>query len=186
MSAVFTPTRLRITVGQYQKMGKAGVFSPDARVELIEGEILSMAPIGTAHANICDLLVKQFVLALGNAAVVRAGNPVDLGDYSEPEPDLSVLRPQNYRHAHPQAADVLLLIEVSDSSLGFDQGPKRDLYAKFGVPEYWVIDVNTPRVVVYRDPVQGAFRRIHECLIGDVVLPQAFPNIKITVGDLFT
>lgn len=185
MSAVFTPERIRITIDRYQKMGKAGVFAPDERVELIEGEILSMAPIGTVHADISGILFNQFALAVGKAAVVRAANPLDLGDDSEPQPDLLLLRPQNYRHSHPRPTDVLLLIEVSDSSLGFDQGPKRDLYAKFGIAEYWVIDINSSRVVIYLDPVLGAFSRTRECLVGDVVSPQAFPSLKITVSELF-
>lgn len=185
MSAVFTPERIRITIDRYQKMGQAGVFAPNERVELIEGEILSMAPIGTVHADISGILFHHFALAVGNAAVVRAANPLDLGDDSEPQPDLMLLRPQIYRHSHPRPTDVLLLVEVSDSTLNFDQGPKRDLYANYGIAEYWVVDVNARRIIVYLDPVQGAFQRIREYVIGGNVSPQALPDFKIIIGELF-
>ena len=188
MNAAFTPTRMRITIDRYQKMVASGVLTPSDRVELIEGEILDMAPIGTRHASVTRRLHKQLVLAVGDNAVVGAANPVDLGDASEPEPDLLVLRPQadDYVRAHPQARDVLLLVEVSDSSLAFDQGAKRALYAKFGVSEYWVVDVNNRRIFAYAGPVQGAFQRTREYVLGDTISPQAFPNVKIIVNELFS
>jgi len=188
MNAAFTPTRMRITIDRYQKMVASGVLTPSDRVELIEGEILDKAPIGTKHASVTRRLHKQLVLAVGDGAVVGAANPVDLGDASEPGPDLLVLRSQadDYVRAHPQARDVLLLVEVSDSSLAFDQGAKRALYAKFGVSEYWVVDVNSRRIFAYAGPVQGAFQRTREYVSGDTISPQAFPNIKIIVGELFS
>ncbi len=187
MSAVFTPTRMRITIDRYRKMVDSGVLTPSDRVELIEGEILGMAPIGTIHASVTGRLYKRIVLAVGNSAIVRAANPVDLGDASEPEPDLLLLKPRadDYVHAHPQTQDILLLVEVSDSSLTFDLGTKRTLYASFGVSEYWVVDVNSRRIFVYRDPARGAFQGVREYLTGDTVSPQALPNVTVAVADLF-
>lgn len=187
MSSVFTPTRMRITVDRYQKMVAAGVLTSSDRVELIEGEILDMAPIGTRHAALTGRLVKCLLLSLGDAATVRAGNPIDLGRFSEPEPDVLVLKPRadDYMHKHPHAQDVLLLIEVAETSLAFDQGAKRELYARFGVSEYWVVDVNGQTIFTYLAPAQGVFQRSRQVLIGETISPHAFPDLKIAVRDLF-
>jgi len=187
MSAVFTPTRLRISVDRYQKMVAVGVLTKYDRVELIEGEILEMAPIGVAHAEVTDRLTRLLVMATGDRAIVRVGGPVDLGGYSEPQPDLLVLKnpgPEGYRQAHPEAADVLLLIEVSDSSLGFDRGAKRDLYARYAIPEYWVVDLGGQRVIAYLDPVAGSYQRTVEFRAGETVCPQAVPDARIAVASL--
>ena len=187
MSTVFTPTRMRISIDRYQKMVAAGVLTSSDRVELIEGEILGMAPIGTRHAALTGRLVKRLLLSLGDRATVRAANPVDLGHFSEPEPDLLVLkaRVDDYLHAHPQAQDVLLLIEVAESSLAFDQGIKRALYARFGVSEYWVVDVNRQRIFAYLSPAKGTFQVSREYLINDTISPQAFPDFNLAVRELF-
>jgi Uma2 family endonuclease len=187
MSTAFTPTRMRISVDRYQQMVAAGVLTPSDRVELIEGEILDMAPIGTHHASVTDRLVNRVVLSLGNAVTVRVGGPIDLGKFSEPQPDLLVIKPRadNYRYAHPKAEDVLLLIEISDTSLAFDQGAKRELYARFGVSEYWVVDLNGQRVFAYLAPAGGAFQRSREYLIEETISPLAFPELKIALRELF-
>jgi Uma2 family endonuclease len=187
MNAVHTPTKLRISVERYQKMVATGVLTSADRVELIEGEIVEMAPIGTGHAKITGRLLKRFFLGVLQSAIVRAANPVNLGQYSEPEPDVVLLRPDatEYGQAHPDAQDVLLLIEVSDSSLVYDQGIKRDLYARNGVREYWVIDVAGERAIVYRRPLNGAYASVREFLRGAKIAPEAFPAIEVAVSDLF-
>jgi Uma2 family endonuclease len=187
MSAVFTPTRLRISVDRYQKMVAVGVLTKYDRVELIEGEILEMAPIGVAHAEVTDRLNRLFVTATGDSAIVRVGGPVDLGGFSEPQPDLQVLKNpgrEGYRRAHPKAIDVLLLIEVSDSSLGFDRGAKRDLYARYAIPEYWVVDIGGQRVIAYLEPVDGRYQRVEEYRAGDTVCPRAIPDARVAVDSL--
>jgi Uma2 family endonuclease len=179
---------MRISVARYQKMVAAGVLTSSDRVELIEGEILDMAPIDTRHASVTARLYKLLVRSLrDDAATVRAANPVDLGSFSEPEPELLVLKPRadDYLQAHPQARDVLLLIEVADSSLVFDQGAKKELYARFGVSEYWVVDVNRQRIFAYLAPAQDAFQRSREYLIDETIPPQAFPEVKFAVRELF-
>lgn len=186
MNAVFIPTRMRISTDRYQKMVKTGVLTKYDRVELIEGEMLEMAPIGSRHSAVSARLNEQLVLALGQSATVVVGGPVNLGQFSEPQPDLMLLkrRADFYSERIPESADVLLLIEISDSSLSFDQGAKLGLYARHGVREYWVVDINGQRFFAYLDPAQGAFRHTGEYLIGETISPQAFPNIRIALDEL--
>jgi Uma2 family endonuclease len=187
MNAIFTPTRLRVTTERYQKMVETGVLTKYDRVELIEGEILEMAPIGRKHSSLTARLNERFVLALAQSATVIVGGPVNLGQFSEPQPDLMLLRRRAdfYWERIPEAADILLLIEVSDSSLAFDQGAKRALYARNAVPEYWVIDVQARLVVAYLEPTETGYTRTLEYAAAECVSPQAFPELKLTVSEIF-
>lgn len=186
MSSVFTPKPMRISTDRYHKMIEAGVLTKYDRVELIEGEMLDMAPIGNRHTALVSRLHELFVLAASRWATVVGGGPVVLGEFSEPQPDLMLLkrRADFYGGKHAEPADVLLLVEVSDSSLRFDQGVKLRLYARYGVAEYWVVDVQGKRVVTYREPGPEGYLRKDEFAAG-IVAPQAFPDIKIAVGELF-
>jgi Uma2 family endonuclease len=179
MSAAFIPPRTRLSADRYQKMVATGVLTKYDRVELIEGEMLDMAPIGTQHSAITSRLNELFVLAVSRSSTIVSGGPVNLGEFSEPQPDLMLLkrRADFYSGKIPEAADVLLLIEVSDTSLAFDQGVKLSLYARFGVAEYWVVDVEGRRIVAYREPsVKGYARRL-EFVGADLVAPLAFPDL---------
>jgi Uma2 family endonuclease len=182
-----TPARMRISVDRYQKMIETGVLNSSDRVELIEGDIVSRAPLTPRHGSVTAHLSKRFILELGDAALVRPLSPVDLGDLSEPEPDLCIVKPQpdDYAEAHPRADDVLLLVEIADTSLALDLGLKRDLYARFGVCEYWVVDLIHERIVVHQQPVHGAFQRTCEYGVSESIFLQSFPTIKISVGELF-
>jgi Uma2 family endonuclease len=144
--------RHRLTVDEYHRMGQAGVFAPDARVELIEGEVIDMAPIGTRHASAVKRLNALLSTAAQGRAIVAVQDPLRLSDASEPEPDLMLLRPcaDFYAQAHPGPADVLLLIEVSDSTAVYDRGIKADLYAKHGVAEVWIVDLDNKVVRFFR------------------------------------
>lgn len=186
MSAVFTPSRTRISVERYQKMVAAGVLTKYDRIELIEGEMIDMAPIGKVHSAITSQLHELLVTKLSGAATVVSGGPVNLGNFSEPQPDLMVLKRRDdfYRAKIPDAADVMLLIEVSDTSLAFDQSIKLNLYARYGVTEYWVVDVTAKRVLVHRQPSQGAYAQQVEVLGQETVSPLAFPDFKIAVSEL--
>src|SRR5919109_654136 len=137
------PRPHRLTVHDYYRMAEAGVLSPDDRTELIEGEIIDMAPIGPTHAEVVVLLTKRLVQLAGDAADVRAQVPVRFMPRSEPQPDVALAKAKHggYRKGHPIAHDVLLLIEVSDSTLRYDLDVKARLYANNGVPEYWVVDL---------------------------------------------
>ncbi|HTY51244.1 MAG TPA: Uma2 family endonuclease [Steroidobacteraceae bacterium] len=187
MSTAFTPTRLRISVARYQQMVATGVLTRADRVALIDGEILAMAPIGSRHSSVTLCLLKHFIPALGDRAAVGAAHPLDLGGHSEPDPDLLLLRPRPdaYARAHPQAADVLLLVEVADSTLAFDLGTKRGLYARHGVPEYWVVDAHVRRIVVHRQPAHGHYQETFELHLGESASPAVFPEVAIPVAALF-
>lgn len=146
--------RHRLTVDDYGRMGEAGVFAPDARVELIDGEVIDRAPIGTRHAAAVTRLDHLLQRAVGDRAIVRSQNPLRLGDRSEPEPDLQLLLPRAdfYASAHPAAGDVLLLIEVADSSVRYDREIKLPLYARHGIAEVWLVDLEAGMLRFFRGP----------------------------------
>jgi Uma2 family endonuclease len=164
MSAVLPLARHKLSVEDYHRMGEAGILGPDSRVELIEGEIIDMAPIGSLHASVVVFLTKFFIRSLGEAGVVSAQNPIRLLPASEPQPDLTLLKPRadGYRKSHPTAADVLLLVEVSDTTVDYDRRVKVPLYAQYGIQEMWLIDLKAESLEVYTAPVgkgYGSVRR---------------------------
>ena len=175
---VFSPTRYRFTVKDYHRMAEAEVFDPKDRVELVDGEVLEMAPIDSRHAGCVNRLNYLFVSMLGTRAVAAPQNPVEVDDYSEPQPDLVVLRPRDdfYSNAHPAPDDVLLVIEVSNPTLRFDLGRKTDLYLAGGVPEVWVVDVNAE---VIHAAAAGSRRTVGR---GEALAPQAFPDLVLEVA----
>jgi Uma2 family endonuclease len=159
---VAAPSRHLISVEAFHRMGETGILGSTDRVELIDGEIIDMSPIGVLHAAIVARLASYFSQRLGGAAVVWCQNPLRLDDINEPEPDIAILRSRAdfYTTGHPGPADVLLVIEVSDSSLAYDLGTKVPLYARHGIPEVWVIDAATRRTQGFRRPVdRDAARR---------------------------
>ncbi len=134
-------TRRRFTVHDYHRMGEAGILHEDDRVELIEGELVEMAAIGTRHLTCVNGLTRMLVRGVGDEAIVSVQNPVRLDEHSEPQPDLTVLRMRDYRESLPVPEDVLLLIEVSDTTLAYDRGVKLPLYARSGIREVWIVDL---------------------------------------------
>lgn len=148
------PRRHRITVDEYYRMAEVGLLAPDARVELIEGEIIDMAPIGTDHASVVNRLNRLLVMAVGERGIVQIQGPARLDRYSEPEPDVAVFAPREdfYRHVRPTLAETLLVIEVSDSTLRYDRDVKVPLYARHGIPEVWVVDLQHGELRIYRSP----------------------------------
>jgi Uma2 family endonuclease len=187
MSVVSLPERTRISADRYQKMVETGVLTQYDRVELIDGDMLNMAPIGLNHSAVTDRLTKLPVLSAGDSAIVSPGRSLKLGEYSVPQPDLMLLklREDFYAAQIPMAPDVLLLVEVSDISLAYDQSTKRALYARYGVEEYWVVDVQGERVFVYSEPAGESYARVVECTRADIVSPRAVPAVQIQVGTLF-
>ncbi len=154
------PARHRLDVGAYYRMAEAGILSHPQRVELIDGDIFDMNPIGSRHAAVTRRLEQRFARAIADGVVlVSVQNPLRLDAHNEPQPDFVALppRPDAYAASHPGAADALLLVEVSDSSLDHDRNTKLPLYARFGVPEVWVIDLSGGAVEVYRDPIEGRY-----------------------------
>jgi Uma2 family endonuclease len=188
MSMIAVPERTRISADRYQKMVATGVLTKYDRVELVDGDMLNMAPIGLSHSAVTARLNKLLVVSVGDAAIVSPGGSVRLGEYSVPQPDLMLLKPRAdfYSGQIPTAPDVLLLIEISDSSLVFDQGIKRALYSRHGVAEYWVVDLPGKRIHVYREPTGGGYAQTLECALTERVSPQALPAVQVIVGTLFT
>lgn len=179
------PQRHRITVHDYHRMGEIGVFAPDARVELIEGEIIDMAPIGKDHQSIVDQLTRALVLVV---AIVRVQGSIRLSQWSEPGPDVVLLNPRSdfYRGEFALGTDTLLAIEVSDTTLKYDRDIKVPLYARHGVPEAWVVDVNGNALLVYTDLRDGKYER-HAVLERPATVPVThIPGITLDVGALFT
>lgn len=187
MSAVITPTRYRISVDDFHKMGEAGIFTEDDRIELIEGELIEMAPIGGPHMNVVNKLTRLLVTAVGDQGVVSIQNPVILPPYSEPQPDVTILKPgfDNLAAGVPRGSDVLLLIEVADTALAYDRGRKLPLYAQHGVSEIWIVNIAAKRLEIYGEPGPSGYRRKLELGPGDEVSPAALPGVKIQVDALF-
>jgi Uma2 family endonuclease len=157
-------TRHRISVDEYYRMAEVGLLAPDARVELIEGEIVDMAPIGSRHGGAVYELTRLLVRAVGDRAVVLVQGPIRLGRRSEPQPDLALLRPRadGYKRSHPTAADVLLVIEVSDTTLKYDLQTKVPLYARHGITAVWVFDLENKRLRTFRTPSEGRYLDVAE------------------------
>ncbi len=143
-----------LTVDDYHRLGEAGILTEDDRVELIEGELLDMAPIGSEHAAGVNALTRLLVLAVGERGIVSPRNPVRLDNRNEPQPDFAVLRPRadGYRSALPTAQDLLLIVEIAASSLAYDRGLKLALYARHGVPEVWTVNLAAQEVEIHRKP----------------------------------
>src|SRR5260370_33914288 len=157
MATALEPRPRRFTVEEYLRMGESGILAPDERVELIEGEIIQMTPIGPPHAGTVAHLLALLVRGAGERAVPWPQNPLHLGDRSMPQPDLALLKARStfYTDAHPTEDDDLLLIEAADSSIGDDRLRKLQLYARFGVPEYWIVSLKTGCIEGYSAPADG-------------------------------
>ena len=179
-------TRRPITVDEYHRMGDAGILTEDDRVELIEGELVAMAPIGSDHSGTVNALNHLLVMAVHGRAVVAVQNPVILDDRSEPQPDFAVLRyrDDHYRRATPRAEDVVLIVEIANSSLNYDRAVKRPLYARRGIPEYWIVNLSGQDVEVCRTPVGDRYDTITRAVRGDVLEPALLPGVTISVDAL--
>lgn len=175
----------RFTVSDYFRMAESGILPGDGRVELIDGEIVDMSPIGPFHSGSVSDFIEHFAAISGGRWRLLNQSPLDLSPFDMPEPDIALLRPSEhgYKKEHPVAADVFLLIEVSDSSLGFDQSIKLPLYAKHGIPEVWILNVPQRQLEVYRLPEAGAYQEKTVFRSGSVA-PAAFPDAGIEVGGL--
>jgi Uma2 family endonuclease len=180
--AVSVPRRL-FTVDEYYEMARVGILKPDERVELLDGEIVPMNPIGSPHAWCVTRLVEVFAPLIGRIRLsIQA--PLRLGIRAEPEPDLVVIRVDTPESRHPEAAEALLVIEVADSSIRRDRGRKRTMYARAGIPEYWIVDLNAERTEIYRDPARSRYRSIAVLRRGDVVSPLFAPDFIANVATI--
>jgi Uma2 family endonuclease len=178
--------RRRFTVEEYQRMGEAGVFSAQDRIELIDGEILTMSPIGSRHGAAVDRAAQAFFRAVSARAIVRVQGVIRLSHYSEPEPDIALLRPRAnfYSAGHPEPSDVLLVVEIADSSLRYDREIKVPVYARALIGEYWLVDLQRQVVTRYAAPENGAYREVSAHERGQMLSTSALPECVIPVDDL--
>ncbi|MGH9154510.1 MAG: Uma2 family endonuclease [Acidimicrobiales bacterium] len=181
------PVRHRFTVDDYYRMAESGVLGPDDRVELIEGEIVEMSPIGSRQAACVGRLTRVFSRGLHETrAIVWVQNPVRLDQHSEPEPDLALLRPRPdyYADSHPGPGDVLLLVEVCDTTWAFDHGVKLPLYAAAGIPEVWLVNLVEATIEVSWEPGVGGYGQTRALRPSDSIAPHAFADLSLEVVDL--
>ncbi|MEJ0036785.1 MAG: Uma2 family endonuclease [Gammaproteobacteria bacterium] len=181
------PRRHRITVDEYYRMAEVGLLAPDARVELIDGEIIDMAPIGNPHMATVDRINRLLFHAVGERAIVRCQGAVQLGDYSAPQPDFVLLAPREDYYASRRAisADTLLTIEVSDTTLRYDSGRKMSLYARHNVPELWVIDVPNARVHLFRKPSGNEYLEASILEAPDALSIERLPGIVVDLSSIY-
>ena len=182
---VAVPVRHQFTVDDLKQFVAAGVLAEDDRVELIEGDLIDMSPINEPHEDAVDMFSDHLVGQVGQSARVRFGSPVRLSNLSLVQPDISVVRRQRYRNNHPVPEDVLLLIEISDSTLSFDLRTKVPLYAHTGVPEVWVVDVNARLIHRFRQPEGSSYRLAEQHRPGDTIAIDALPHVTLAVADIF-
>jgi Uma2 family endonuclease len=179
-------TRRRFSRADYHKMAEVGILKEDDRVELIDGEIIEMSPIGRRHNSRVDWCNRTFSQSLRDAAIVRVQGSIVLDDHGEPEPDLVLLRPRDdfYADADAMPTDVLLIVEVADTSERYDRRTKAPLYARNGILELWIVDLNHDRITRYLDPTPTGYAHTQVYRRGESLSPLAFPDLSIGVDDV--
>lgn len=179
-------TRRRFTVDEYLRMAEVGLLTEDDKVELIQGEIIKMSPINVAHASVVKRLIRLLSKALGDRAILSAQDPVQLTNDSLPQPDITLLQPQHdfYSWKHPGPESVLLLIEVSDTTLNYDRRTKGALYAAAGIAEYWIVNLPARQIEAYREPRPTGYRTTTIYSPGEVLTPLTFPDVALNVDDI--
>jgi Uma2 family endonuclease len=179
-------TKKLFTVDEFQRMSEVGILSENSRHELIRGEVIEMPQVGSPHASRVKRLIRLFTTRLGESVIVSVQDPVILNRYSEPVPDLALLRSRNdfYASGHPSAEDVLLLVEVADTSLKWDQTVKAELYAEAGIAEYWLLDVRGDALIVHLNPHRGSYGNTVTLRRGENIQPQQLPGVVFTVGEI--
>ena len=178
------PTRRWFTVEEFLAMDHAGIFHPEERLELLDGDVCVRAPIGIAQGDGTDRLGSDLVLRLYERARVRVRGPVQLDDLNLPIPEIAVLRLRDgYRRAHPTPSDIFLIVEVSDSSTRYVREDRLPRYAAAGIPEVWIANVSARQVEAFHDPVDGGYQSSRIVPTNGRISPRAFPDVVLTVGD---
>ncbi len=186
ISTIIQPHPYHWSVQEFHQLAEKGIFNEDDRIELIAGALIEMAPIGSDHSGHVKQLNRLFNQELGGKVIVSVQDPINLDDDSEPQPDLTLLRWRDdfYKSANPSAADVLLIIEVSDSTIEFDRNTKVPLYASHHIPEVWIINLNKQQVETYRKLRDGKYSEITHHHEGKIV-PELIPEAAIEIAELF-
>jgi Uma2 family endonuclease len=176
----------RFTISEYYQMAEVGILTPSDRVELINGEIISMSPIGKRHAACVDRIARLCFERFGESVIVRVQNPILLNNLSEPQPDITLLQPRSdfYASGHPQPVDIFLIVEVADSSINYDQEVKIPLYSASGITEVWLVDLNQNILQVYQQPTATGYQMIQSFQPEDSLSPLAFPEINVRVDEI--
>ncbi len=187
MAVEVAGARRRFAREEYYQMAEVGILKPTDRVELIRGEIVEMSPIARRHQAFVDNLAQLLIMRVAGRAIVSVQNPLVLAEDTEPEPDLKILRRRSvpYKELEAHADDVLLVIEVAESSLSYDRSTKQRLYAEAGISEYWVVDCAAESVEVHRAPQAGSYRDVSRLTGVAPVNPLAFPDIRVTLAEIF-
>jgi Uma2 family endonuclease len=178
--------RLRFTRADYHLMAQTGIIKPGARVELIDGDVVEMSPIGRRHRACVDRLNDRFLPHVRETAIVRIQSSIALGDYGEPEPDVTLLRRRAdfYADSDEDPEDILLVVEVADTSEAYDRRTKAPMYARNGIPELWIADLNREWITVFSDPTPDGYATTRVFRRGESVSPRAFPDLTIPVDDI--
>ena len=176
-----------LSVQDYHRMVDVGILAADERVELIEGQLYTMAAKGTAHSAAVTRIDRVLSRLLAGRALLRFQDPVQLSDFSEPEPDVAVvqLNPLDYEDHHPTPAEIFWLIEVADSTLRRDRDLKVPVYGRAGIAEYWILDVQERCLYVFRQPEAGGYGMEQTLYEGDTVAPLAFPDCEIALREFW-
>lgn len=187
MASAIPLSRYRFSMDQFQGMARAGILAENARIELIDGDLIDMAPVGSRHGSVVALLTRWFVQQ-GGDVVVWSQSTIDLSPFSAPQPDIAILAPQTraYRDALPDAEDVLLVVEVAESSLRYDRLVKAELYARHGIREFWLMNLPERMLEIHRDPEIGAYRTRSILSGDDTASPEACPQIRVPLAPLLS
>ncbi|HVC62423.1 MAG TPA: Uma2 family endonuclease [Acetobacteraceae bacterium] len=179
--------RHRLTLDDYHRLGEARILGEDDRVELLEGQLVDMSPIGPRHALAVDALNESLIKAVAGRAWVRVQNPIELGDGTEPQPDFALVRRpwRGYPGAHPRPEDIFLLVEVADTSLETDRGAKLELYARAGIREFWIVDLTTDGVLVQRNPSGNRYESVTRVEPSGILEVKDLPGVMIPAASLF-
>jgi Uma2 family endonuclease len=180
------PARFQFNADQFERMVETGIFTDDDRVELIDGELLTKSPIGSRHVACVNALTSLLVLAVGDRGIVSVQNPIRLNASNEPLPDVAVLRPRKtrYRDALPTGKDVLIAVEVSDTTSVYDRSTKLPLYAANGVREAWLVDLQAARVEVHARPRGGSYTRTVTFDAGEIVRSASVEGLALAVDEI--
>ena len=178
--------RWRFTVDDYRRLAEVGILTEDDRVELLDGQIVRMSPIGDRHMAAVNRCNRVFSRAAGERVLVSVQNPVDLDPYNEPQPDVALLRPRDddYARGKPGPADIFLVVEVADTSLAYDRQTKLPRYAATGVREAWLLDLEADALEVHREPRPDGYALIRRYRRGERVSAEALPDVDVAVEDL--
>ncbi len=187
MGAPETVHRRKLSIDEFHRIGAAGILGEDDRVELIDGEMIEMAPIGTRHLSKVNRLARMLSLTVAQEAIVSTQNPIALPPQNEPQPDIALLKPRadDYEGSLPAAADVLLIIEIADTTLAYDRDVKIPIYARHGIPEVWLFDVQGGALFVHRDPGPKGYQRNLTPKKNETISPLLLPRASIDLAEVW-